>query len=157
MTKARIWLVVVIAIAIHLAWLLIGGRLQLDTDVLAMLPQDERQPAVQQATRALADAASRRVVVLVGGSDWASARRAADAYAASIAQAPVELRYRVDDAAAGQWLSFFEPFRGQLLSPTQRRQLETAAHAQLAQAAIEQLYRPQGLPRIGTWARWFDA
>jgi len=149
---ARIWLVVVLAIVVHLAWLLIGGRLQLDTDVLAMLPQDERQPAVQQATRALADAASRRVVVLVGGRDWDSARRAADAYAASIAPAPVELRYRVGDEAAGQWLGFFEPYRGQLLTAAQRRQLETAAPAQLAQAAVEQLYRPMAMPRIGSWA-----
>ena len=152
MTKARIWLLVVIAIVIHVAWLLIGGRLQLDTDVLAMLPQDERQPAVQQATRQLADAAAGRVVVLVGGKDWDSARRAADSYAEQIANAPADLRYRVDDAAAEQFLGFFTPYRGQLLTPEQRSLLANSPPQQLAQSAVEQLYRPLGLPRIGAWA-----
>jgi len=150
--RAWAWLLLVVAMAAHVGWLLAGGRLQLDTDVLAMLPQDERQPAVQQATRALTDAAARRVVVLVGGHDWPSAQRAADAYAASLASAPVEVRYQVGDAAADQWLGFFEPYRHQLLSATQRKQLESQAPQQLAQAAVEQLYRPLGMPRIGPWA-----
>ncbi|HEY4081791.1 MAG TPA: MMPL family transporter [Burkholderiaceae bacterium] len=150
--RAWAWLLIVLAMATHVGWLLASGRLQLDTDVLAMLPQDERQPAVQQATRALTDAAARRVVVLVGGQDEASAQRAGDAYAESLVNAPVDVRYRVGDAAADQWLSFFEPHRHQLLSDAQRRQLESQSAEQLAQAAVEQLYRPMGMPRIGPWA-----
>jgi len=152
--RAWAWLALVLAIAVHVAWLLLGNRLQLDTDVLAMLPQDERQPAVQQATRALADAAARRVVVLVGGADWTGARRGADAYAAELKKsaAPVALRYEVGDEAAGQFLDFYRAYRAQLLTPAQRRQLETQPPAALAQQAVEQLYRPVGVPRIGSFA-----
>lgn len=149
--RALAWLIVALAAAIYVTALLIGGRLQLDTDVLAMLPQDQRQPAVQKATRALADAAARRVVVLIGGKDWGSARRAADAYAAALVGAPVELRYRVGDDAAAQWLGFFTPYRGQLLTPDQRHLLEKSAPTVLVQQSVEMLYRPVGIPRIGGW------
>jgi len=149
--RAWAWLGLVLAIAVHIAWLLVGGRLQLDTDVLAMLPQDERQPAVQRATRALADAAAQRVVVLVGGASWADAQRAGDAYAAQLLGAPVTLKYRVTADAAADFLGFYTPYRGQLLAPEQRLHLQVTPPAQLAQQAIEQLYRPLGMPRMGAW------
>src|SRR5262249_29862742 len=140
------WLLVVGAMVIHLVWLLAGGHLHLDTDVLAMLPQDERQPAVQEATRALADAGQRKVVVLVGGGSWDAARQAGDRFAEHLQAAPVNLRYRVSDELAGEWLGFYAPYRGQLAAvlPTQPPQA-------LAQQAVEQLYRPVGIPRVGSW------
>ncbi|HSC80370.1 MAG TPA: hypothetical protein VLC08_08450, partial [Chitinolyticbacter sp.] len=100
------WLLIVLAIAGHNLYLWTGARLRLDTDILAMLPQNERDPLVQGATRQLADAAARRIVVLVGGKDWATAKRAGDAYAAALQAARVSmaLRYRVDDDAAATWL-----------------------------------------------------
>ena len=150
--RAWAWLLVVLAIGVHVAWLLLGQHLQLDTDVLAMLPQDERQPEVQQATRQLADAAARRVIVLVGGRDWDAARRAADVFAARLADAPATLRYRVSDDEAGQFLDFFKPYRGQLLTAAQRQQLASTPATALARQAVEQLYRPMGMPRIGAWS-----
>ncbi|MES2934356.1 MAG: MMPL family transporter [Pseudomonadota bacterium] len=155
--KARIiavlWLLAVCAFSLHNLVLWTGDRLQIDTDVLAMLPQNERDPAVQAVTRQLADAASRRIVVLVGGRDWPAVQHAADAYAATLAQAkvPVAVRYQVGDAAADQWLDFFAPHRHQLLSPEQRQLLRSQTPQQLADLAVESLYRPLGMPRLGEW------
>ena len=97
-----LWLMLVLAIIGHNLYLWTGGRLQLDTDILAMLPQDERDPAVQNATRQMADAASRRIVVMVGAQDWPQARKAADIYAATLAagKQAVAVRYEVGDAMA---------------------------------------------------------
>lgn len=150
---AAAWLLLVLAVLSHNTYLWSGGRMQLDTDVLAMLPRDEREPAVQQATQKLADAAGRRIVVLIAGRDWPESRRAADAYAATLAasQLQLALRYRVPDNAGEQWLGFFAPYRQYLLTDAQRRQLETQAPAKLAEQAVQALYRPVGLPRVGSW------
>lgn len=148
---AKIWLVVVLALAGHQAYLW-SGHLRLDTDILAMLPQDERNPAVQNATRQLADAAARRVVVLIGARDWDNAKQAGDRYARSLADSklPLSLRYQMGDA--GDWLSFFSPYRNQLLSPAQREHLTLQSTELLAQSAVAALYQPAiGLPRQGEW------
>jgi len=146
------WLLVVAAMAAHVGWLLAGGRLQLDTDVLAMLPQDERQPAVQQATRALAEAGQRKVIVLVGGGSWDAARQAADRFAEQLKAAPVTLKYRVSEDTAGEWLGFYAPYRRQLLPMSAQHDLSVHEAPELARRAVEQLYRPVGMPRIGAWA-----
>ncbi|MES2947863.1 MAG: MMPL family transporter [Pseudomonadota bacterium] len=148
------WLVLVLAMLGHNAWLWTGARLQLDTDVLAMLPRDERDATVQNVTRQLTDSASRRVVVLVGGSDWPSARRAADAYAETLSEPGIvqSVRYRVDDAMAAQMIEFFKPWRDHLLTAQQRQMLVTQSPDQMASRAVEALYRPMGMPRVGEWS-----
>jgi predicted exporter len=146
------WLLVVALMLAHVGWLLAGGRLQLDTDVLAMLPQDERQPAVQQATRTLADAGQRKVIVLVGGGEWETAKQAADQFAERMKAAPVTLRYRVSDGTAGEWLGFYAPYRAQLLPASAQHDLSVHEASALARDAVQQLYRPVGMPRVGAWA-----
>ncbi len=150
---AYVWLAVVLAVLGHNVWLWTGARLQLDTDVLAMLPRDERDATVQNVTRKLTDSASRRIVVLVGGGDWLSARSAADAYARALSASSqtVNLRYLVDDAMAAQMVDFFKPWRKQLLTPQQRQMLDTLQPDQLAARAVESLYRPMGMLRVGEW------
>ncbi len=150
---ACVWLVLVLAMLGHNAWLWTGARLQLDTDVLAMLPQDERDATVRNVTRQLTDSASRRIVVLVGGGDWPSARGAADAYAQALSESSsvVSVRYRADDALATQMVDFFQPWRNHLLTAQQRQMLNTQSPGQLATRAVEALYRPMGMPRVGTW------
>ena len=151
-TLAFAWLLLVLAISAHNAWLWTGDRLQLETDVLAMLPQDDREPDVAQATRALADAGARRIVVLVGADSKVASQRAGDAYAAALTDAPVDVRYQIEDETASDWLDFFTPFRRGLLSAAQREQLESTAPAELANRAVQALYRPVAMPRIGSWA-----
>ncbi|MDK2124918.1 MMPL family transporter [Parachitinimonas caeni] len=150
---ALFWLLLVLAIVGHNLWLWLGQHIKIDTDVLAMLPQDERNPAVQDATRRLADAAARRIVVLVGANDWPAAEKAGDAYANSLRASgqPLGLRYQVGEATSEQWLNFFSPYRQQLLTSEQRQALREQPPALLAQRAIEALYRPMGMPRFGQW------
>ncbi len=155
---AIVWLVIVAALVAHNLWLWSGSHLKLETDVLAMLPQDEREPAVNQATRHLTEAASRRIVVLVGGHDEAAALRAGDAYEASIkssverdAKAAIGLRYRVSESTLDEWLDFFTPYRRSLLTREQRQMLAAQTPQALTDRAIEALYRPLGMPRVGAW------
>ncbi len=149
---ALVWLLLVLAVTAHNAWLWTGDRLKLETDVLAMLPQDDREPEVAEVTRTLADAGARRIVVLVGADSAAASQRAGDAYAASLADAPIDVRYRIEDETASDWLDFFTPYRRGLLSTAQRDQLASTPPAELANRAVQALYRPVAMPRIGSWA-----
>jgi predicted exporter len=148
---AWLWLAVVLAIAGHQAWLWTRPAGVLDSDVLAMLPRDERRPAVAAATRALADAGERRVVVLIGAKDPAQARRAGDAFAEALGDG-VALRWRVEDGEQGTWLNFYAPWRAALLTQDDRGALQAQSTEALAQQALRALHQPVGLPRIGSWA-----
>ncbi|OHX19085.1 MMPL family transporter [Chromobacterium sphagni] len=150
---AAAWLAVLLAVAGHNGWLWLGGHVRLETDILAMLPQNRQDQAAQDATRQLADSAARRIVALVGAPDWADARRAGDAYAASIRASgkPLALRYQVDERQSNRWLDFYAAYRSQLLGDDARRQLQQAAPAALAEQAVAALFQPVGMPRLGRW------
>lgn len=122
---------------------------RLDSDVLALLPQDERRPAVNAASRGLADAAAREVVVLVGASSWGAAQTAADAVSASLTQAPLERR-ATDAAGLETLLEFYRPWRAGLLTPNQREQLTRAGSEALGEQALLNLYQSVG-PKLSTW------
>ena len=82
-----------------LAWLLVVGALawqqagfwregRLDSDVLALLPGAHEDPRQAQANARLAEGGTRQVVVLLGHADWATLRRGAEAFSASLREDP---------------------------------------------------------------------
>lgn len=161
---AVLWLVVVLAVAAHQWQFWHGSRI--DTDVLALLPQDERAPEVAQATRQLADAAARQVVVLIGAPDWAEAKQAAQAYTANLdaGKAPLE-KSSLDALDLNAALDFYRPYRQGLLTPELRRHLQDSSSEVLAQQALAALYQP-GLrgqmsqwidDPLGQWTAWWTA
>ena len=146
------WLALVLALLAHGAWLLASHRLQVETDVLAMLPQDPAHGTALRVTRALADAAERRVIVLVGAPDAAGAARAGDAAAALLDGDGLALRYRVGSDAAAALLDFYTPYRAGLLDAAQRERLQRTPPDELTGEALAQLYQPMSLPRVGSFA-----
>ena len=85
---AWVWALVVGLLLVHIAYLWLGQRIAPDTDILALLPVQERDPVLQQAFNRMVDSAQQRLIVLVGADDWAQANRAADAYDRVLAQHP---------------------------------------------------------------------
>ncbi|RYF01561.1 MAG: hypothetical protein EOO32_03440 [Comamonadaceae bacterium] len=148
---AWLWLAFALGVLGHNVWLWAGPAAVLDSDVLAMLPQDEQRPLVTQATQAMADAGARRVVVLLGSQDAQRARNAGDAFAASL-QGALTLRYRVAENQQLEWLQFYAPYRQGLLAPDQRHMLQALATEPLAQEALASLHQPLGMPRLGAWS-----
>jgi len=144
------WLLVVAGVALHQWHFWQAARL--DADVMALLPQDERQPAIGLATQRLADQAARKLVVLLGAPDWPSARRAADRYLAALARHQATLKPGLpDEAQLTAALAQYRPWRDRLLTPAQRQQLQAADPAQLATSALAQLYQPAAGPRLTSW------
>ncbi|MBV9248978.1 MAG: hypothetical protein JO227_07025 [Acetobacteraceae bacterium] len=73
---AFVWLAVVLAAGAHIGYSLARG-INVQTDLMALLPREDRDPAVQQAKDALARLVSERVVIMVGHADATAARGAA--------------------------------------------------------------------------------
>ncbi len=160
---AILWTVLVLAVGVHQVSFWRSTRL--DTDVLALLPEDEQAPEVGAATRRLADEAGRELVLLVGGPDWPAAQRAAEVAARALSDSGAPLEPSALDASALEdAVAFYLPYRDRLLTPGQREWLARASEKELAATALMKLYQPAG-PRLtewnadplGLWPDWWAA
>lgn len=133
----------------------------IDSDVMALLPQEQRDPLVKLAEDRIATDATRQIVVLLGTKDWARTRDAAIAFQAALAQAP-DLRARSDEAGAAS-LDFYRPYRDRLLTSGQREQLAQADFDSLSQQSLARLYGPAGgltewrSDPLDLWLPWWQA
>lgn len=140
---AALWLLCVLAVAAHHTQFWRQGRL--NTDVLALLPTAEQDPAITRAARLMSDRVAREIVVLLGAPDWDSARRAAQAWRGELAGAGALLAVEPAggaEQAAGALADFYGPWRERLLTPAQRRQLAETSPAALAKSALALLHQP---------------
>lgn len=144
-----VWLVIVAGLVLHL-WVWWGThRASVDSDLLALLPEEHVSAAVRQAQAQLIAAGERRVVVLVGGGDLPVAIRAADVYHSILQQRQPfvgRITYMLDSATQVQWRTFFTPYRHVLLLDRQRALLRSGAGKAAVQQALQWYYSPVGLP-----------
>lgn len=158
---ALAWLLVVAAIGWH-QWQFWQAP-RLDTDVFALLPQDEKAPVAQRAMRQLGEQGERRVVVMLGAAGWPKAQDAAARFDATLAAAHAGLRRAGDGGVATQALDFYRPWRDALLTDAQRAELHGADTAALATQALERLHGLNtGQPTawladpLGLWTAWWS-
>ncbi len=146
------WLALVLVVGVH--QLRFWSQPRMETDVLALLPQDAADPLLERATRRIADAGARQLVVLLGASDAAQAQVAATAYRAAL-QSASHASPIVETGTGADWFeaarTFYQPWRDRLLTDAQRHRLESEPVAALADAALAALYGPIGAPRLSEW------
>lgn len=160
------WLVLLLALGAQ-QWRLWSEQSRIDTDILALLPQDAHDRLISDVTRRIADGSSRQVVVLLGSTDAAAAQRAQAAFADAMAQ-DAEGALLVPSGSIEGWFdqarAFYAPYRDRLLTAQQRGQLQQAAPEALAEQALGSLYGPMGAPRLtewrqdplGLWPQWWQ-
>jgi predicted exporter len=158
------WLLVVLAIGIH-QWRF-WHQPALDTDVFALLPQDEHAPVAQRAMRQLGEQGERRIVVMVGAPTWAEAQAASARFDQSLMAAKAGLRHTQDIGVAAQALDFYRPWRDALLTDAQRQKLRQADAQQVAALSSQALARLHGLSTgqptdwlsdpLGLWQSWWS-
>lgn len=158
------WLLLVIAIGWH-QWRF-WQQSRIDSDVLAMLPQDADDRLLADATRRIADASARQMVVLLGAADAGQAQQAQAAYLGALQASTLPFEPAGD---AQDWFAqaqaFYAPHRDRLLTPQQRQRLREEPAAALAESALASLYGPMGAPRLtawhadplGLWPQWWQA
>ena len=155
MTKQRIafaWALVVCLLLGHNAYLWLGQRIVPDTDILALLPVQERDPVLQQSFSHMVDAAQQRVIVLIGAKEWNDAKRAADAYSAVLSTKPDLLQQTpLSDQNQADWLAKFQQHSLVLLSSEQEAQLQKETAQFWLSAALSKLYSPFAGLKLGAW------
>ena len=160
---AWLWLAAVLALAVQQIGFWRAPRL--DSDVMALLPGEKRDPMLAIAERQIVDAATRQVVVLIGSPDWASSRAAAQAFTHSLQSDAATLKPETDEQTGAEPLSFYRPYRDRLLTPLQRLRLQNASPSDLGETALASLYGPGmsgGLTEwradpLGLWPDWWQA
>ena len=162
---AWVWALVVCLLAVHNVYLWFGKGIAPDSDILALLPVEERDPVHQQAFARMVDSAQQRLIVLVGADDWALARRAADAYADVLAQQPALLQAADPMTDPRDWLVTFQPHRLTLLTPKAEEDLHSQPKQYWTDTALAKLYSPFAGLQPGPWrddpfglfGRWIQA
>ena len=149
---AALWAVVVCLLLGHNAYLWLVQRIAPDTDILALLPVQQRDPVLQQSFSHMVDAAQQRLVVLVGADDWGDAKRAADAYGAVLAGRPDLFQSTpIDEKTQDDWLAVFQRHSLTLLTAQQEQQLRAQPAQFWIDSALAKLYSPFGGPKLGAW------
>ena len=149
---ALLWALVVCLLVGHNAWLWLGKGIVPDTDILALLPLDERDPVLQQSFTHMVDSAQQRVVVLVGAKEWGDAGRAADAYRAVLAPHGTLINFdAIGDAAQAGWLAGLQRHASLLVGAEQERQLRTQPASFWTESALARAYGAFGGPKLGAF------
>jgi len=163
---AWVWALVICLLLTHCIYLWLGKRVAPDTDILALLPVQERDPLLQDAFVRMVDSAQQRLVVLVGTGDWTEAVRAADAYFAVLAPRTDLLQLdRVADQTRGDGLALFQQHRLVLLTPQDETALRSEPEKHWIDIALANLYAPFAGFQLGAWrddpfglfSRWVQA
>ena len=149
---ALAWALVVCMLLGHNAYLWLGKRIVPDTDILALLPVQKRDPILQQSFTHMVEASQQRVVVLIGAADWADAQRASDAYESVLATRKDLLEgTQLTDQMQSDWLAKFQQHSLTLLTSQQEAQLRTQPAEFWVDAALAKLYSPFSGPKLGAW------
>ena len=149
------WLLLLLALGVQ-QWRMWSVQPRIDTDILALLPQDAHDRLLGDVTRHIADGSARQVAVLLGSADGAAAKRAQAAFAEAMAT-DTDGKLLVPSGSLEGWFdqarAFYAPYRDRLLTPAQREQLQQAEPGVLAEQALAALYGPMGAPRLTDWRR----
>ena len=149
---AALWALVVCLLLGHNAWLWLGQRIAPDTDILALLPLDERDPVLQQSFTHMVDSAQQRVVVLVGAKDWNDAGRAADAYRKLLAPHGALISFdAMGDESQANWLSSLQPHAAVLIGAAQEKELREQPARFWTESALARLYSAFSGPKLGAF------
>jgi predicted exporter len=148
------WLLVLIGLGVQ-QWQLWKSESRIDTDILALLPQDAHDRLLSDVTRRIADANARQIVVLLGSTDAAQTKAAEAAFRDAIkverGAAPLLQESGSIEGWFDQARAFYAPYRDRLLTSAQRERLQNEPTDGLAESALAALYGPMGAPRLTEW------
>jgi predicted exporter len=142
---ALVWAIVVAALLLHNGYLWLVERHMLDTDILALLPDSERDPALRQAFAPILKSAQQRLIALIGDDDWKQATKAADAYEAVLAPHAELLRFDPADnfaSARDDMMKSLQPHQLLLITPQQESDVREQNKQFWVDRALNNLYSP---------------
>jgi predicted exporter len=138
---ALAWLLLV---AIAAGDLLLGARTgwRISSDLLALLPQDARDPVLNRTKLDQSSQLARRVILLAGHEDRASARAMAEALGAALVSSGLATAMDVPKAREMQaeLVAAYLPYRQGLLSEGDRQRLGDGRGEEIVRRAVGQVF-----------------
>ncbi|MDR3299091.1 MAG: MMPL family transporter [Candidatus Accumulibacter sp.] len=147
---AAFWLLLLVGAAgcLWLTWETWQARI--DTDLLTLLPRDERRPALEAARKSLAEQGERQLALLVSAQDLSSTRQAA----ALLREALRELDLQAQGDFAQFPGDFYLPYRQGLLTDADRAWLRSDAPAAAQSRALNLAHGLLYAPFAASVAPW---
>nr|WP_281222129.1 MMPL family transporter [Photobacterium sanguinicancri] len=141
---ALAWLCVMLLLAVALGQQLFFQRSNpIETNILALLPENRQDPIAQQAFDHVANSMSNKVIFLIGSNDADQMLAAADAFDSALQTSPLfaKITAKVPVDTQQAWGELYFPNRFQLLTTEQKTRL-TQHPEQQTQFVIQSLYNP---------------
>ncbi|MDH3446230.1 MAG: MMPL family transporter, partial [Deltaproteobacteria bacterium] len=151
---ALAWAIIVAALLGHNGYLWLVQRHTPDTDVLALLPDQERDPVLSQAFAPVLKSARQRLIALIGAEDWRQATQAADAFRAVLAPHTELLRFDSTDnfvSAQADGMQAFQPHQLVLITSQQETEVRRQPGQFWVNRALSILYSPLSGINPGPW------
>ncbi len=139
-----LWLVIVLSCT---GVLLYQGLLQkkplIETNILALLPENRQNPVAQAAFDKVTDSVSNKVIFVLSGTDRDTLHASADWFAAQLSELAVfkDITARLSAESQQQGSQFYFQHRFQFLSPEQQQRISRAPEEQ-TQYVIQSVYNP---------------
>lgn len=139
----RLYSILLICLLAGLGFHLHKG-LQLDTDILELLPPTEKDPVVAKAMQAFTRQMSHRIVFLIGHADGEVARSAAASLQASLEDSAFfsKVQAKMPESMEKDFYDLYFPYRMQLLSPEARSNLKQQGATYFVRDALTALNSP---------------
>ena len=144
-SKAAIsWLIIIIcSVIVLLQQTLWQQKLPIETNILALLPENEQDPFAQQAFQQVTDNLSNKVVFLIATSNKQQAFKATDYFTALLPNTELfaSISSKVTEQEQQAWAHLYFPYRAQLLTEIQKQRLQNNPERQVNEV-IQQVYNP---------------
>ena len=116
------------------------------SNLLELLPRDERNPVVHDLSLRMASRFDDKLVVLVSGKDRAENLKYAQDLQARLLASPKLQRDSLSDRVPAALLEQYRPYSQQLLTAERRQWLESHTPKELAEERYRELFSPVNLP-----------
>jgi predicted exporter len=122
---------------------LLQDEFPVETNILALLPDNQQDVIAQQAFLKIAENINNRVVFLLEGTDKDQLVLAADHFSTKLPQLSLfrDIESQMADVEQQAWASLYFPYRAQLLAEQNKQQLQTTPEARI-NYVVQQVYNP---------------
>ena len=140
----------VVAAACAMLVLQLHRGVELQTDMTALLPFEERDVFVQRAKERVSEILTARVFLLVGDNDRANARAGGATLAKALADSGMTkaVTYRIRSDSLISLGAMYFPYRFGLLTDADRERLQHNQGAQIVDRAIASVYGPSSIADV---------
>lgn len=141
-----IWSVIVLSTTILFITIITKG-LNLNTNILALLPNQETSPELTSASNKFSDRISNDIVFLISSKDQTKATNAAAKFSHLLEQSNnfTAVNTGINQDQQLSWAKFYFPYRLQLLSDKDQQLLIDKNYQRLYQNALANIYNPTGV------------